>query len=671
MQNRWSDADAQAFIERYAAQGVGEALALRVYTSRLLGSDPALVQHGGGNTSVKIENEDLLGRRVPAICVKGSGWDMERIEPAGLPAMRLEPLLDLRKVRSLSDEEMVNAQRCALFDAASPTPSVETLLHAWLPEVFIDHTHASAILALTDQPDGEAICRDLFGGRVAIAPYCMPGFALAHLAAETYAAHPGAIGMVLLKHGLFTWGRTAREAYLNTIDLVTLAEQLIPPAPPRLSNPSQVDAVQLLPRIRGAIMRAWERPVTLDLRQSDTVRDYVDRPDLARVSQIGVATPDHVIRTKPWPMLLDVREAPLEEWSGLSTGAVTDFSTRYRDYFARWNTGEPKKKPLDPWPRVVLVPGLGLIGVGAQAQDSLIAADIAETTADVISAAERMTGYQPISPADIFEMEHWSLEQAKLGKSTPKRLAGSVVAITGAAGAIGFSTARAFAAEGAEVVLLDADVKRAEDAAAGIRATAVHCDVTDAASVAHAFESIVRRFGGLDILVSNAGAAFTGPIGDIPDDLLRASFEINFFGHQRCAQAALGVFRAQGTGGCLLFNASKQALNPGENFGAYGVAKAATLFLSRQYALEYGAIGVRSNALNADRIRSGLLTDDMIAARSAARGVSEADYMAGNLLRREVTADDVAAGFVALALAKSTTGALLTVDGGNIAAAPR
>ncbi|MBO0758654.1 MAG: SDR family oxidoreductase, partial [Bradyrhizobiaceae bacterium] len=278
-----------------------------------------------------------------------------------------------------------------------------------------------------------------------------------------------------------------------------------------------------------------------------------------------------------------------------------------------------------------------------------------------------------ISEADMFDMEYWSLEQAKLGKQPEKPLAGQIVAVTGAAGAIGLAIAKAFAAAGAEVALLDIDEEAAQNRAAAIggSATAVACDVTDTASVVKAFDQVATTFGGLDVAISNAGAAWQGRIGEVDEAILRKSFELNFYGHQRVAQAAVKIMLAQGTGGCLLFNVSKQAVNPGPNFGPYGLPKAATLLLVRQYALEYGADGIRANAVNADRIRSGLLTDDFIAERAKARGLASKDYMSGNLLRREVTADDVAQAFLAQALALKTTADVTTVDGGNIAAALR
>jgi rhamnose utilization protein RhaD (predicted bifunctional aldolase and dehydrogenase)/NAD(P)-dependent dehydrogenase (short-subunit alcohol dehydrogenase family) len=566
----------------------------------------------------------------------------------------------------------VNEQRGALLDAAAPNPSVETLLHAWLPHTVIDHTHANAVLSLTDQADGEVICREIYGERMSIAPYCMPGFSLAHMAAETFEKAPSAEGMILLKHGIFTWGETAQESYERMIEFVSKAEARIASAKTsksvRLPVPSPQAVAKVAPRLRGALMRRSSpaQKCVLEWRGSPEVLSYIAGADVGRYSQSGVATPDHVIRTKPWPLLL------LADGAAAIDVAVEGYVGKYRAYFERGNAKSPsRKKPLDPSPRVILVPGVGLFGVGASQADARITADIAETTISVINDAERVGRFESISEQDIFEMEHWSLEQAKLGKVAPKALAGAVVAVTGGGGTIGAATAQAFAAQGAAIAVLDVNAEAAQTTAKAVKGTAIACDMTSKASVDAAVLEIARIFGGVDIVVSNAGAAWQGQIGVVDEAVIRESLELNFFGHQRIAQAALGIMRAQGTGGCFLFNVSKQALNPGAGFGPYGIAKAATLFLARQYAVDHGHEGIRSNAVNADRVRSGLLTDDMIAQRSTARGVSEAEYMDGNLLRREVTAVDVANAFVALALAERTTGAILTVDGGNIAAAPR
>ena len=676
MENLWSDRDAAAVTARYRAEGIGPDLALRVYTTRLLGGDPRLVQHGGGNTSVKTVLPDLAGAPVAAMCVKGSGWDMAEIEPAGLPAMRLDAVRPLAALDALSDEDMVNAQRLSLLDSAAPNPSVEALLHAFLPHKFIDHTHAWAVLALTGRPDGAERAAELYGGRAAIVPYVMPGFALARRALAAHEANPEAEGLILAKHGIFAFGDSAEEAYGRMIALVTLAEEhaararrTVAPAPRR---PPSARAADVAPILRGlAAERAGgdARRWILDWRAGPDVMAYVDGADLDRKARSGPVTPDHAIRTKGWPLVAPApRPGALDEFRAAAAGEFARYAGDYRAYFARHDGRRgPPKTPLDPVPRVILVPGLGLFGLGKSAAEARIAADLAETAARVIADAEALDRFESIGEDDLFDVEYWSLEQAKLGKAAEPPLARHVVVVTGGAGTIGRAAAAAFAAAGAEVAALDlAGADSVPGAALG-----VECDVTDAAAVRAAFDRVCEAFGGVDVVVSNAGAAWEGRIGEVDDAVLRRSFELNFFAHQTVARNAVRVMRAQGTGGVLLFNASKQAVNPGRGFGPYGLPKAATLFLSRQYALEYGGDGIRSNAVNADRVRGGMLTDSLIARRAAARGVGADDYMAGNLLGREVTAGDVAQAFVHLALARGTTGALATVDGGNLAAAPR
>ena len=669
MQSLWRDEDARAAVVRYAEAGVGEDLALRTYSARLLGAEPRLVLHGGGNTSVKTVQRDFFGEIVDVLCVKGSGWDLASIEPPGHPAVRLAPLTGLRALNRLSDEDMVSAQRQLLLDPAAPNPSVETLLHAFIPDKFVDHTHSTAILALADQPDSEAIFRELFGDRVALVPYVMPGFDLARAAGDARDSRPDAEGMILLKHGIFSFGATAEESYERMIALVTAAEDYIARRPRVALRATTLartpDAVEILPAIRGALARAtgeaWPKRWILDLRAGEAARAVADDERLADWATRGVATPDHVIRTKRFPLAA----------TGDLDAALGAYGEAYRDYFDRNNARAGGiKSALDPLPRLIAVPGLGLVGVGKSAAEAAIAADIGESWAATLLDAEAVGRFEPVGEADTFDMEYWSLEQAKLGKGAEKRLARHIAVITGGAGAIGAATAKALAAEGCEVAVLDLDGEAAAATAKAIggRAMGLGCDVTDPAAVDAAFGEIVRRFGGVDIVVSNAGAAFTGAMAELDDEVLRRSFELNFFAHQAVAKAAARVLRAQGMGGTLLFNVSKQAVNPGPDFGAYGTSKAALLALVRQYALELGPDGVRCNGVNADRIRSGLLTDEMIQARSAARGLTPDAYMAGNLLGEEVTAEDVAQAFVFAALMRKTTGALLPVDGGNVAA---
>lgn len=684
MKSLWDDAEASKLIRHYAATGVPESLALRIYSSRLLGADPRLVQHGGGNTSVKLRERTLTGEEVDVIRVKGSGWNLDAIEPAGMPAMRLGMLQGLRHIAQMSDEAMVNAQRTALLDSGAPTPSVETLLHAWVPQTVIDHTHANAVLAVVDQPDGEARAQDLFADVMAICPYVMPGFMLAQRVREIVEAQPNAQGIVLLKHGIFTWGASAREAYERMIAMVTRAERAIESAPlrtwsqvQRQSASSEDLAARVLPVLRGALAEdvgagAFRR-VVLERRDSPQIMRYLDHPQLQRISQDGPATPDHVLRIKPWPLLLQgLGDASDEQLAERIRSAVREYRARYREYFTRNNArvgGD--RRALDATPRVVLAPELGLIGVGSRHAEAGVSADVAQTNVEIISDAERLGAFRSIGEADVFDVEYWSLEQAKLGKSAPKRLGGQVVVVTGGAGALGAATARAFAREGAELVILDVEQEAAQRTAAEVRGLGLKCDVRDAKAVAQAMDCICRTYGGLDIVVSNAGAAWSGRIGSVREEELRASFELNFFAHQQVAQAAVAIMLRQRTGGVLLFNASKQALNPGPAFGPYGIPKAAVIALAKQYAIDHGADGIRANVVNADRIRSGLLTDVMVTERARARGVGEQQYMGGNLLGLEVRAADVADAFVSLALAERTTGAIVTVDGGNIAASVR
>jgi rhamnose utilization protein RhaD (predicted bifunctional aldolase and dehydrogenase)/NAD(P)-dependent dehydrogenase (short-subunit alcohol dehydrogenase family) len=670
MRSLWDDSAAAEAVARYGAAGVSEDLALRTYSARLLGADPALVLHGGGNTSVKTTARDLFGEAIEVLCVKGSGWDLATIEPAGHPAVRLSPLMRLRDLERLSDEDMVNVQRANLLDSTAPNPSVETLLHAFIPEKFIDHSHATAILALADQPNAAAVIEKVFGARVAIVPYVMPGFDLARRAGAAWRA--GLDGMVLINHGLFTFGETARQSYERMIDLVSVAEAAIAarPAIRAAPAPDVAPASRVLPILRGVLGEGW----ILDLRDGPGAMALVDDSRLADWAGRGVATPDHVIRTKRHPLVLAAPAGDLAPWREKAAAALEAYASDYRAYFTRHQARLGRTLTmLDTSPRVIALPGLGLAAAGRTAAAAAVAGDIAEAWAATLLAGEAVGEFRPLGEADTFDMEYWSLEQAKLGKRAARRLEGKVALVTGAGGAIGAATARALAAEGAEVALVDVDAGAARAAAEAIspRALALGCDVTAKGEVERAVGEVCARFGGVDILVSNAGAAVTGAMATISEADLRASFEINFFAHQAAARAAVAVMRAQGFGGVLLFNVSKQAVNPGPDFGAYGASKAALLALVRQYALEHGADKIRVNALNPDRIRSGLLTEAMIARRAAARGVSEATYMAGNLLGEEVTAEDVAAAFVFAALMRKTTGAVIPVDGGNVGAMMR
>ncbi len=650
-----------------ADQELGE----RVYTSRLIGQNPDLLMHGGGNTSVKLERPDLFGAAQPVLHVKGSGWDLDTIEAPGLPGVWLEPLMKLRALDRLTDFEMVNVQRANLLDSGSPNPSVETLLHAFLPHKYVDHTHATPFLVLANLPNAAGVCREIFGDRMAIVPYIMPGFGLAKKAAEVFDENPNVEGLLLLQHGHFTFGSTAQESYdriVSHTNEVAAYFGMTDLTPIGVREPAR--NLQVLPTLRGVIAevsagRDDPMPV-FDLRNGPEVMKFFERSDVDALSQRGMASPDHVLRTKGCPLVL--RASDLAAGRAQLKAKVEKFAEDYRAYFDRQApTADEPKTMLSADPKHAWIQGVGLIGIGANAKAASASADLAEQNLRVRAVGEDAGGFYPIGEKDQFDCEYWSLEQAKLGKNAPPPLQGKIVMITGGAGAIGLATAKAFAAVGANIMLVDQDETALAEGQKSLgHWHATHAgDVTADGAADAAMDAVIHRFGGLDILVSNAGSAMSGALLDLDDLEFRSAFELNFFSHKAFATSAARVMRKQGRGGQLLFNISKQAVNPGRNLGAYGTPKAATMFLLRQLTLELAEDEIRVNGVNADRIRSGLLTDAFIKDRAAARGVAEDVYMAGNLLGREVEATHVADAFVALALLERTTGHVVTVDGGN------
>ncbi|AKT41409.1 bifunctional aldolase/short-chain dehydrogenase [Chondromyces crocatus] len=756
MDSRYDPAEARRALDRYAKEH-GEDVALRVYTSRLLGAESSLVLHGGGNTSVKTRKVDLLGDEVEVVCVKGSGWDLATIEPGGFPACRLAPLRRGAERPAMTDEEMVALLRSQMLDPSGPTPSVEALLHAYLPARFVDHTHADAVLAAMDQEDSASIAQEIWGDGVLLVPYVMPGFVLARRVVELLgpwvAAGKLPEVMVLDKHGIFTWGETAEESYTRMIEAVTKAEHYLatrgaalrpvtagssskvpfpaalstPPGAPGSSRatggitekppvpavaptlppggpgatqgstsaptvragskaayvpPREEDVAHLAAVVRGAFARASGKPWVCAFRSTPGLLAFAARDDVREVSQIGCATPDHVIRTKAKPMLLDgVEPVHPEQTRALVERGLAAYAEAYQGYFQRACSARGvSRQALDPLPRVLLVPGYGVLSVAGSHAEAEIAADIYEHTAAVIEAAQALGSYRPVSELDLFDVEYWSLEQAKLkvGAKAAGPLSRRVALITGAASGIGLSTAQLFLEAGAHVAVTDFDERSLSEAAGPLaakhkgRVLALDCNVLDEGSVRRAFTRTAAHFGGVDVVVSNAGRAFTGALHTASgDEALAASLELNLVGHQRVARAAAELFLQQGAGGALLFNASKSAFNPGPDFGPYAVAKAAVLALMRQYAVDLGPSGIRSSAVNADRIRTGIFELGLLEARARARGVSVDEYFKANLLQRETTGEDVARAFLYLATAEATTGCVITVDGGNAAAFPR
>ena len=677
MRNDWSEIEAKKYINKYKKLGHSRDMALRVYTTRLLGRNSELVLHGGGNTSVKTEIKDIDGKKYKVLCVKGSGWDMAEIEPEGLPAVKLQPLLALKNKKNLSDEDMVAYQKRNLINIKSPNPSVETFLHAFLPFKFVDHTHSDAIMNVTNRPNGFKFCKKIFGKKVSIVPYVMPGFDLARKINEVYSKQPNINCLILLNHGIFTFADDAKKSYDLMIKYVSDAEKAIKKL--RSKKIKQIKKFktnfrphEIAPILRGLLSENKDQKFIINYRSNKNLNYFINGKNVRSYSSKGTATPDHVIRVKPFPLIISPKQnCSIEDFKILAEKAFKDYRKKYVKYFnINKSKVKEKKTMLDTSPRVILVQNVGLFSVGNSLNASKIAGDLTETNARVISSVEETSKYKFIPQKDLFDVEYWSLEQAKI-KKAKKPLEGNVVVITGSAGAIGSATYKLFKSYGAEIVLLDYNLKKIKELQKNVKDLCLHCDVTNKNSITKAFNKICEVYGGIDILISNAGTAIGGSIAEVDDKVLRKSFEENFFSHQNCASEAIRIMKKQNINGCLLFNISNQSVNPGKNFGPYGLPKSALLSLCKQYAVDYGAYGIRSNGVNADRIRSGLLNDNMIKSRAKAREVSTDEYMKGNLLLNEVKADDVAKAFFHLAVSKKTTGAVLTVDGGNIAASLR
>tara|TARA_B100000700_G_scaffold252775_1_gene284393 strand:+ start:865 stop:2898 length:2034 start_codon:yes stop_codon:yes gene_type:complete len=677
LKNNWSNSEANKYIKKYKALGHSKDMALRVYTTRLLGRNSELVLHGGGNTSVKTSVKDLDGKKYDVLCVKGSGWDMAEIEPEGLPAVKLQPLLSLKNKKYLSDEDMVAYQKRNLINIKSPNPSVETFLHAFLPFKFVDHTHSDAIMDVTNRPNGKDLCKKIFGPKVSIVSYIMPGFGLAKKIDEVYSKNPKINCLILLNHGIFTFDNDAKKSYDLMIKYISIAEKTVNKIKRKKIKQikeynTKFKPYEIAPILRGLLSEKKDQKFILNYRSNKTLNYFINGREVKRYSAIGTATPDHVIRVKPFPLVITPKKnSSIQDFKKLAEKNFQDYRKKYVKYFKdNKKKAKGKKTMLDTSPRVILVQNVGLFTVGDNLNAAKIAGDLTETNAKVITSVEETTKYKFISEKDMFDVEYWSLEQAKI-KKTKKILQGNIVVITGGFGAIGSATYKLFKSYGAEIVLLDYNAKKVKEVQSRIKDLCLHCDVRNKNSVKKAFKKISEKYGGIDILISNAGTAVGGSIAEVEDNILRKSFEDNFFSHQNCASETIKIMKKQNTQGCLLFNISKQSVNPGKNFGPYGLPKSALLSLCKQYAVDYGSLGIRSNGVNADRIRSGLLNDAMIKSRAKAREVSTDRYMKGNLLLKEVKAEDVAKAFFHLAISKKTTGAVLTVDGGNIAASMR
>lgn len=703
MQSRWHDADAAAAIERWGVLH-GTQMALLVYASQLIGADPALVLHGGGNTSLKVPVKTVFGDESMALFVKGSGSELAMIEPAGFTALDLAPLKRLYRLDALSEAEMINQLRVNRLHAAAPSPSVETLLHAFLPQRFIDHSHPNALLCLSNQPAGEERLREALGDRVVVLPYITPGFPLAKEVARTFERRPEVEGIVVAKHGLFTYGEEARPAYERHIRIVDACERFLAARRPkrlltpqyRVEAPAAELAARAAPILRGLLASRTNnddmayRRLLLDWRGNQDVLAFVNSAEAAALAGTGPLTPDHVIRTKPFSLhVADPQWGDANLLRRQLAQAVTAFVTRYAAYMKEYvRATVPGDGGLDPLPRVVLLPGSGVFCFGRTKREARITGDFTVHGLQIKALASAMGGYESASPEHLCEMECWKLQRAKLGAVSEQVLDGQVVLITGAGGAIGYGIAKVCAEAGAHVVLTDIDAtklarvaERIEQAHGGGVATAITVDVTDAASVRAGFDEACRRYGGVDVIVANAGIAHVAPVADLATSELARVMAVNFTGTFLTIQEGIRVLRAQGLGGNIIINSSKNVFGPGKDFGAYSASKAAGHQLGKVSAIELAAERIRVNMINADAIFSeGDVPSGLWATvgpdRARSRGLRFEElpeyYRNRNLLRARVTARHVGNAVVFFAGNRTpTTGATLPVDGGVVEAFPR
>ncbi len=702
MQNRWRDEDAAQFVEKLAPRW-GEDLALRAYSSRLLGAEEDLVLHGGGNASVKGGHTNLLGEVIPALYVKASGFDMATIEPEGFPGLNREHLRKLLALPDLTDEVMLEELRAHLLRASAPTPSVEALVHTFLSHKFIDHTHADAILTLTNQPNGEALVREALGDEIVVLPYVRPGFKLAKAVAAAFDANPQSRGMVWMKHGITTWGKTARESYETMIELVTRAEEFLAqratkPLAVRVQTAietAQERLTRVAPILRGLLAETTAdqdhpfRRVILQPLVTREVLDFVDSDCGREFALTPPLTSDHLIRTKALPLWIDAPayDDPAKLREQLQK-AVADYAAQYTAYVERHAAKMPSKLGrFNALPRVVLLPGLGAICAAKDVKAATIARDITAHTLAVKARVAAMGSYEGLPEDELFEMEYHTFQHAKLGSSAEPALAREVALITGAAGAIGSAIADELLENGCHVAVTDL----AGDALNGLaeelktrfddRVMAVAMDVTDADSVAKAFGAVIQNWGGVDLVVVNAGIAAVSSLAELKLEAFRKLERVNVEGTFLVIAEVARHFKLQGTGGDIVLISTKNVFSPGAKFGAYSSTKAAAHQLARIASLELAEIGVRVNMVAPDAIfshggrKSGLWAEvgpDRMRARGLDEKGLEEYYRQRNLLKTTVTAKHVAKAVLFFATRQTpTTGATLPVDGGLPDATPR
>ena len=655
-----------------------------IYQSHLIGTEESLVLWGGGNTSIKTVEKDFFGVPQRVLRIKGSGSDLKSVEAKDFPAINLDKVLPLLDREHMSDEAMVDFLDHCLMESSAPRPSIETLLHAFLPFKSVVHSHADAILSLTNTTNHNTIIKKALGDSIIVLPYTRPGFKLSKESASGLGKQNNANGLILVNHGLVTWGNTPEEAYSKHIDIVTQAEKFIKKTrkdktqtktQKSFYNQKLVSAVS--PFIRGLISKNDKS--VLKFYGDEKIVAFSNMEDIEDLIKIGAATPDHLMHSKRLPLFVkNTDKYDLEELVLEIKKSVDEYTNNYTKWFSKHT--DNAHPMLDPFPRVIIVRGLGMWTAGKDKRSAHIAQDIYRHTIDIIINADSIDSYTSLSDQQSYDAEYWPLELYKRSLApVDKELSRQVALVTGAASGIGKAIARKFLEEGAHVIATDVDYESLKILSDKLcksygddRILPIRMDVTNESEIIATFEKIKLTFGGLDILVSNAGAAYTGLINDLDIEDWAKSFAVNATGHFLVAKHSINMMRDQNIGGSIVFVATKNVTSPGSSLGAYSAAKAAEAQLARVIAIENGEYGIRSNIINPDAIfeDSNLWSSEVKEERARAHGVPAEEiqdfYRKRTLLKKPVTAEDVAetALFLASDRSMKTTGAMIPVDAG-------
>jgi rhamnulose-1-phosphate aldolase/alcohol dehydrogenase len=679
------------------ASQVSEGLGELVYRSNLLGTDRSVANWGGGNTSMKTTVTDFRGRPVEVMWVKGSGSDLATMKAGNFTALKMEDIRPLFEKESMPDEEMVAYLLNCMTDSKHPRASIETLLHAFLPFKHVDHTHPDAIISLCCADNGKELAKEIYGDRFVWVPYIRPGFTLSRMIAQGVLANPKAELVLMEKHGLVTWGDTSEECYLKTLAIIGEAESFIAA---RIKEAlvfggakhvslsvedSERIAAQIMPVIRGAV--SAEKHMILTYDAGEDVLQFVNSQDAANLSQVGAACPDHLVHTKMKPLFIewDPKTQDLDALTAAVAKGIEAYKNEYKAYFERnRNDGD---QMFEAAPRVILIPGVGMINTGKSWAMAQVSGALYHRAISVMKGSTALGQFVSLSENESYNVEYWPLELYKLTLAPAEaEFSRKVAFITGGAGGIGSATCRQLLKDGAHVVIADLNIEGAVKLADELnqqfgesRVTAVKIDVTKEEEVAEAYRQTVLAYGGVDIVVNNAGLATSSPFDQTSLKEWNLNMNVLATGYFLIAREAFKLMKQQGVGGNMVFVGSKNSIYAGKNAAAYSTAKAAEVHLARCIASEGGEFGIRVNSVLPDAILQGsaIWNSGWRNERAAAYGIEpdqlEEYYRKRTTLLVNIYPQDIAdaIAFFASSKAEKTTGCMLTVDGGVPAAFTR